>query len=59
LPLLTAHQTLDLYEGAANVKVGALARDVVMRGAAAAGAWRRKAAEHARAQPRSYSAGDA
>jgi hypothetical protein len=51
IPLLTAHQTLDAYEGAANVKVGALAREVVMRGAAAAGAWRRRADEHARDQP--------
>jgi hypothetical protein len=41
MPLLTARQTLDPREGAANVKVSALAKDVVMRSATEAGAWRR------------------
>lgn len=53
MPLLTAHQTLDSHEGAANVKVGALAREVVLRGAATAGAWRRTADEVPAPPPRS------
>jgi hypothetical protein len=40
MPLLTTYQTLDMREGAANAKVGAVALDVVMRGAAEAAAWR-------------------
>lgn len=39
MPLLTARQTLNARESAANVKVGDLAQDVVLRGAAAVGAW--------------------
>jgi hypothetical protein len=39
MPLLTAIQNLDAREGAANVKVGASARDVVMRAAAQAARW--------------------
>jgi hypothetical protein len=41
IPLLTTHQALDVEEGAANVKGSALARDVVIRGAAEAARCRR------------------
>jgi hypothetical protein len=44
MPLLTAHQTLDAAEGGANVQVGALAQDVVLRGAAEAAAALRNSA---------------
>jgi hypothetical protein len=39
MPLLTGFQNLDAAEGAANVKVGASARDVVLRAAASAARW--------------------
>jgi hypothetical protein len=38
MPLLTAYQTLDRQEGAANAKVSALARQVVIRASAEAAA---------------------
>ncbi len=41
MPLLTGYQTLDAVEGAANVNVSPLARDVVVRGSADAVAARR------------------
>jgi hypothetical protein len=40
MPYLTAYQTLDAREGGATAKVGRLARDVVIRGAAEAAALR-------------------
>jgi hypothetical protein len=45
MPLFTATQNLDAREGAANVKVGASARDVVMRAAAQAATWSSKHSE--------------
>lgn len=48
LPLLTTRQTLDIRETAANAKMGLLAQQAVLRGAAAAGAWRRRADEERR-----------
>lgn len=39
VPILTAFQNLDAFEGAATVKVGDSARDVVLRAASAAARW--------------------